>query len=405
MDSQPSPVTRAAVRPGVLLWSLAATQLIGWATLYFSFPVFARPIEQEFGWSSAQVDGALTAGLFVADLAAIPVGRYVDRHGGRLVMTVGALIGALLLAVMSRVNTLLGFYLVWIGIGLAQTSALNAPPYAVLTANIPNYRRALTHISFVTGLASTVAIPVASVLVSAFGWRTGLLGLAAIQFLGPTCIHFVVLRDTHGERARLPVPRAGEPSRVSRVMRTRAFWLFAVAFSVHWFVSAGLSIHLLPLLRERGVSEGLAVTLVAAQGPVSVATRMAVFLIGPNATARRVGCFMFPLFTAATALLLVGTSLGTAGLATYVLAMGMSSGSLFVVRQVGLAELFGTVGYGAVTGALNTVSILPRTTAPLAFALLHDGLGGYPPVIGIMIGLGFVGTAAFWAAMAAKPRL
>ena len=56
-------------------------------------------------------------------------------------------------------------------------------------------------------------------------------------------------------------------------------------------------------------------------------------------------------------------------------------------------------GYGAITGAIATVSILPRTTAPLLFALLHNAFGGYDAVILMMFAVAVVGAIAFWVAV------
>jgi hypothetical protein len=60
-----------------------------------------------------------------------------------------------------------------------------------------------------------------------------------------------------------------------------------------------------------------------------------------------------------------------------------------------VAELLGREAYGAITGALSMVSVLPRTLAPLLIALLWEGVGGYAPVPWLMAGLGLLAAAAF----------
>jgi hypothetical protein len=67
-------------------------------------------------------------------------------------------------------------------------------------------------------------------------------------------------------------------------------------------------------------------------------------------------------------------------------------------------EAFGIRGYGAITGALTTVCILPRTMAPVTVALMRDSFGSYGPVLWILFGLIVVGGAAFWLALPSRQR-
>jgi MFS family permease len=138
---------KSAERPfsanGVLVWGLALGQLIGWGTLFFAFALFVAPMEAEFGWSRSDVNGALTLGLLTSGLVSIPFGSFVDRHGARALMTAGALIAAVALVAWSRVESLPVFYLIWVGIGLAIAATVQDLPFAVVTANVTDYRRAI----------------------------------------------------------------------------------------------------------------------------------------------------------------------------------------------------------------------------------------------------------------------
>ena len=109
---------------------------------------------------------------------------------------------------------------------------------------------------------------------------------------------------------------------------------------------------------------------------------------------------MFPMFAAGTLLLALATDFWS--FAAYAVVFGMAAGVLMIVRQTSVAEIFGTRGYGAITGALTTVSILPRTMAPLSVAFLHDWFGSYDQVVWILFGLTVVGTVAFYLAAGAR---
>src|SRR5262245_9279782 len=93
-------------RPSTILWMLSLGQLISWGLVYYTFPLFVAPMSQELGWSRSGMFGALSAGLTVAGLCSIPVGAWIDRGHGRMMMTGGSLLAAALLVGWSRIESL-----------------------------------------------------------------------------------------------------------------------------------------------------------------------------------------------------------------------------------------------------------------------------------------------------------
>src|SRR2546422_7083029 len=63
-------------------------------------------MEADLGWSRVEITGAFSVGMGVAALAALPVGRWIDRHGARALMTLGSCLATALLLVWSRVESL-----------------------------------------------------------------------------------------------------------------------------------------------------------------------------------------------------------------------------------------------------------------------------------------------------------
>lgn len=394
----------------VIIFGMAIGQILTFGVLFHSFSLFVAPMQQEFGWTTTQITLAFTIGLFCADIFGIPVGHWVDRSGGRWAMAGGSTIAAVLLALWSRIDNLWELYAIWIAMGFAQSMSLYNVAAAVVTANSNDYRRGLTWLAILTGLSSITVVPVASLAISLWGWRTGLAALAVLQFLGPALIYFVVLRGTIGSRtaeyerrkaalAEGRLPSTGQGSPLRSAMRTPTFWLFAVAFSVHWFVITSLLIHFLPIMAEMNVAHQVAVAIFAFNGPAAVIGRLVLYLLDPKASARKSGRVAFPMFGAGMLLLIFVAPLGFWGLVLFAVVYGMAAGVLMIVRQTAIVEAFGIRGYGAITGALTTVCILPRTMAPVTVALMRDGFGSYQPVLWILFGLIVMGGIAFWIAL------
>ncbi len=182
-----------------LLWALAGAQLISWGVLYYAFTLFIVPMEAELGWSRTTLNGALSAGLLAAALAAYPVGAWIDKHGGRALMTCGSILGVGLLVAWSQVQSLPVFFAIWIGIGIAHAATLYEPVFVVLTRLFTvSFRTKITALTLVGGFASTVFLPLTQVLIDALGWRHALLALAAILAMTVVPVHAFVLKDRRG---------------------------------------------------------------------------------------------------------------------------------------------------------------------------------------------------------------
>ena len=101
------------------LAALSVGQVVSWGILYYALIVAAPAIAAETGWTIAQVTLAFSLGLIVSAAVGILAGRLLDDHGPRLVMTTGALTGALGLVVVSAAPNLLVFALGWVICGVA----------------------------------------------------------------------------------------------------------------------------------------------------------------------------------------------------------------------------------------------------------------------------------------------
>jgi MFS family permease len=179
----------------VMLLTLSFTEVTSWGILYYSFSVFLTPMQTELGWSIAQMTGAYSAAILISGLAAIPVGRWLDRHGPRWLMAAGSVAATLLVVAWSRVESLALFYVVWGLIGVTLAAVLYEPALQAVAVWFRRKRsRALTILTFVGGFASVIYIPLAAWLVESYGWRDALLVLAAILGVTTIPLHALVLR-------------------------------------------------------------------------------------------------------------------------------------------------------------------------------------------------------------------
>jgi hypothetical protein len=69
---------------------LGVSQLVCWGVSYYLIGVFGDAIGSDFHWSRDVVYGGFSIALFATGLSSPLVGRWIDRRGGRDVMTIGS---------------------------------------------------------------------------------------------------------------------------------------------------------------------------------------------------------------------------------------------------------------------------------------------------------------------------
>ncbi|MFI9588973.1 hypothetical protein [Nonomuraea sp. NPDC052265] len=100
--------------------ALAITQTAGYGVLYHAFSVFIPPMARDLRTGVARLTGAITVSVLVSALFAPLVGRRLDRHGGRALMTAGSLLGGLAVLAWSQMRTVTQLYLVCAVLGIAS---------------------------------------------------------------------------------------------------------------------------------------------------------------------------------------------------------------------------------------------------------------------------------------------
>jgi MFS family permease len=372
----------------VVVAGLCVTETVSWGILYYGFPVMLRPMEAELGFSRVELTGAFSVGMGVAALAALPVGRWIDRHGARALMTLGSCLAVGLLLVWSRVESLPALYAVWCAMGLALAATLYEPAFAAVVGWFATGHRdrALLTVTLAAGFASTIFMPTEAWLVERFGWRTTLLVLATILAVVTIPIHALVLRrPPRGESRAAGV--AWVESRVpgltlGAAARTGVFWVLAVAFFFGNFTTNSVTVHLIPYLSDRGYTPTLAAVMIGWLGAMQVPARL---VFAPIAV--RFG------HRAATAAIFFGQALGLAQLALaarlptlvpMVVVLGAANGMSTLARATTIAEIFGPRHYGSISGAVALGANGARALAPVGAAFLQVALGGYEPVFWLL---------------------
>jgi len=382
-----------------LVGALGITQIVSWGSLYYAFPLLLRPIEQELGWTRPDVVGAFSVSLLIAGVAALPAGVVIDRYGGRALMAAGSFAAALLLALLSRTQSLTAFYLIWAGLGLCMAATLYEPAFAVIYRSFGgDARRAVTALTLVAGFASTVFWPLSEWLVATLGWRAAVMTMAGMNLCVCVPLHQFVLPAATRPDPAAAAPRAEASRRGAVPWRDPRFWLLALVFAANILAFAVMSVHLIPLLVERGISTAQAAALAALVGPMQVAGRIAEYVLGRRIRATSAGLAALLLLPVALLLLVPGR--GGVGVLVLSLALyGASNGVMTIVRAVVPADLFGRERYATLNGALAVPVVVSRAVGPVAASFLWAATGGYSAMLWGLALVSALAMLAFWLAV------
>ena len=374
----------------MLVGALAASETTSYGVLAYAFAVFLVPMQQELGWSRTALTGAHSAAIIVSGLAAIPVGRWLDRHGPRALMTAGSAAATLLVLAWAQVSDLTAFYAIWVGIGLAMAAVLYEPAFVVIATwfdDNTERRRALLSLTVIAGFASAIYLPLTGWLVQAQGWRDALIVLAALL------VPFSVLpnatlpgrRPDHLKRpahdqATLPA-EPGRPAGVPlrQALGDQALWWLAGALVAATLATSIVSVHLVAYLREQHYSPGFAATWTGLIGAMSVTGRFLVTVLGRRWALAAATAAIFALQAVAVAILL-GVA-GPAGVVMFVVLFGLGVGLISLVRAALVAEVYGVAAYASINGILALPLTLARAAAPVAAAAVHAATGSYWAVL------------------------
>lgn len=388
-----------------LMIALGLTETISWGVLNYSFVAYLGPLSAEMGWSRGDTTAAFSISLLVAGVTAIPVGRWLDAHGPRLLMTVGSILGVLLVIAWSRVTTLLQLYAVFALIGVAMAATLYDPAFATATRWFEKHRvRALTLITLMAGFASTIFIPLATKLIEVQGWRQSLLTLAAILAVGTIAPHALLLRRAPddlglhpdgfaaGSAAVAAATRSTPSVSLGDALRHASFRWLALAFVLVTLSTLAVGVHILPYLEDRGYDAGTAATLTGLIGAMQVGARLLMAPFGQRTNPRLFAAAMFGMQPLSLLVLLLMRS--TTGVWLFVVLFGAQRGLNTIARPALLADLYGRGQYASIAGVLQFAISLAQAAAPVAAGAAYDNLHSYEPIFWTLAALSALAVLA-----------
>jgi len=399
-------------------------------TFFYGFGTLITPMTKEFGWSRAAIAGAFSLRTELGGVGAPVAGYLVDRMGPRRLVLVGVFLVGTGFILLSRVQEVWHLYAVaaFIAIGMSAT----AGPVAMTAVAhwFQKKRGRALALMTVGGGSSGVMVVVLASLIAAFDWRTALLIMGLIQWADCIPLALVVRnrpqdlgllpdgepalpveRQVAADERRAPAGDAEGPGygvaarqdegfTIGQALRTRSFWLLAVAMSLIGFGSVAIIAHQVAFLEESMGFSPLMASVVQMGVPiVSLAGRLGFGWMADYVDKRKLlaAAYLF----IGVGVILLATVQSAWQVPLYLIIFAPGWGGSISVRPAFQADYFGLRAFGSIQGLMFFVASVGAFAGPIFAGVVYDVVDSYRPAF-LIVGLASL-VAVPLVLMAGKP--
>jgi MFS family permease len=216
---------------------------------------FLTPMTTEYGWGREVFALAIAIQNLLWGIAQPFVGMLADKYGTARVLTGGALLYALGLALMANSSDPVVLQLtggVLIGLGIAGSAFLLV--LAAFARLLPEKMRTLGYgLGTAAGsVGQFIFAPLGQGFIQAYGWQTALLIMAAMVLAIPF-LAIVIKGKPKAAPVALGEKDQGIPEALREAFRHRSYQLLVAGFFVCGFQIAFITVHLPPYLADIGI--------------------------------------------------------------------------------------------------------------------------------------------------------
>lgn len=357
----------------------------------FGVSVFNPYIRQALSLSHSEISGAYMLGTLLASIPMIYVGALMDRYGLRRVLTAVVVLFGFACVGISQALGLISVFFSFLFLRMLGQGAME------LLGNNALAMWFNRRLGFAAGIMSLGAgfamglVPTLNLwLIQGFGWRLAypILGAGVGVVMLPLLAIF--FRNRPEDVGQVPdgsllgVNNEAEDKgnevnfTLSQAVRTRAYWIMAVAAALPSMIVTGIHFHAVQIFLDCGLSEADAAMMFTISAAFGVA-----FTLGGGILADRVplnlllSCSTAGLAGGVVILLNVSTVFSSQ---VFAAVLGMGQGLLSAVGATIWVRYYGREHLGKIRGALATVAVAASSSGPFLMGAAHDYFGSYQEV-------------------------
>ena len=352
--------------------------------LYFS------EIRATFGWSRTVVNGVFALSRVESSLLAPIQGWLIEKFSARLIIQVGLVSLTSGMLLLSQVQAIWQYYLVFVlmsvGAGLAGPVTINA----VLARWFIRHRSKAISFGLLGGpLGGAVLIPVIAWSLAAHGWRPTVFVSALIILVLAFPLTFLYRRspEDHGLLPDGDTVVEGvsitEGGRVTlegfttrQALRTRAFWLIGLGHTMALFPVSAILVTLPGYLKdERGLGVAMVGAILVTVQVSQTISQVIGGILGDRYSKRVLS--VFAMLINAVGLVILAAATTVPMVVAFALLHGIAMGIRMPLLQSWRADYFGRRSAPQILALGSLFASVGTTVSPLMASVIADLTGSY----------------------------
>ncbi len=352
----------------------------------FTYGVFFKEFQAEFGWSRAAISGAASLAFLMMGLGGVIAGKMNDRIGPKVIIVASGILLGIGYLLMSRLQALWQLYLLYgvlVGIGFSTHDVITLSTVARWFIRRRGMMSGIVKVG--TGSGQFLVPLIATLLIAAYGWRNSYLIIGMVVLVIFVVVAQVLSRDPQGiglfpdgdsNESCDNGNRSREESVTLRAAaRTGQFWIICIAEFAIFFCLLTVIVHIVPHAMDLELTPPTAVGVLSTIGFISMLGRIVIGTANDKIGGKRslVICFilllcsLFWLHVASEAWMLF----------LFAVIYGFAHGGFFTVMSPMIAEFFGTGSHGVLFGMVLASGTLGGAAGPLMAGRAFDVTGSY----------------------------
>jgi MFS family permease len=382
-------------------------RIVGGGLHQFGFTVFFLPISQDLGISRAATSLAFSLSRAQGAIEAPLVGYLIDRYGPRPIMVTAVFLAGLGYILLSWADSYASFMIVYLGvISLAFVAGFVHSPMVVANSWFIRQRaRAMTVVSAAVPIGGALISPLLAIGVSSIGWRWAAFLSGCVFLLVCLPLSFQLKRSPEsvgllpdGDATILGADSSpntvdinAKPDFTSRqAMKTWMFWVLVTAMTARVTCYSAATVHFIPLMVWKGMSEGAAASLL---GIFALVNLVAHFVLGwiadrVNKPKLLAACHLLP------AVSVVPLLFESAHYQLWLFAIGFTLlDASFPIVWATVGDFFGRRHFATIRGMMSFFYMWGSFAGPVLAGVIYDKTQTYWMVLWIFLTLLLIATS------------
>jgi sugar phosphate permease len=396
-------------------------RMLGGGFHLYGFTIFFLPITQELGLSRAATSLVFSLARAEGAIEGPLAGYLIDRFGPRPMMLAGVILSGLGYMLLAGIDSYYGFLAVYLGVISLSFSAgfMHSPMVLANTWFIRRRALAMTLISSAIGIGGTIITPLLAFSVQTWGWRQGafLAGLGLLLIGVPLTLFVQRSPESMGllpdgaPTVRATVDTSKARNRhvendqtqeadftLRQAMGTWAFWMIVLATTTRVAVLNSLTVHFVPIMVWKGVSEQRAAAMLAIMALMSLPSHLFVGWIADHVSKPRLMGACMAIGVASLLFLAYGESEWSLWVFT-VLFTFMEA--IFPVGWATVGDFFGRKSFATIRGTMSFFYLWGPAFGPVITGAIYDKYQSYEPMMSSLIALALIAGCLY--ALLVKP--